>query len=176
MDLWLFALIAVALVPVVRVFMAAGCRRGEEPGTDPLSVTVTASGEIPNSSPPARCNPRIIRGHVEVSSPRGRPEFEWPFEGVLHAHEFAVTAEMFGGRTEPPYDWAASCWVDYECPDGPLPGGGRISGAHSWQWDANHHGQLIFTLHLIDEPRDTGTVIAGPVVHNYQWRLDGGFA
>jgi hypothetical protein len=174
MDLWLFALIALALIPVVRVFMAAGCRRAGAPGTDPLSVTVTASEEIPGSS--ARAHVRIIRGHLDVSSPRGMREFEWPFEGILHAHEFAVSTEMFGGRTEPPYDWSASCWVEYECPDGPLPGSGRISGAHGFQWDANHHGQLIFTLYLHDDPRDTGTVTGGPVAHNYEWRLDGGFA
>jgi hypothetical protein len=176
MDLWLFALIALALIPVVRVFMAAGCRRGEAPGTNPLAVTVSANGEIPNSSPPARANVRIIRGHVDVASPRGRREFDWDFEGTLHAHDFAVTPDMFGGRTEPPYDWSASCWVDYECPDGPLPGAGRIAGAHNFQWDANHHGQLLFTLHLIDRGHDTGTVEPGPFVHAYEWELDGGFA
>ena len=38
MDLWLFALIALLLIPVVRVFMAAGCRPAAPPPGDPRSV------------------------------------------------------------------------------------------------------------------------------------------
>jgi hypothetical protein len=174
MDLWIFALVALALIPAVRVFMAAGCRAAEPPDSEPLSVTVTASGEVPNSS--ARVDVRILRGHIDVSSPRGRREFDRSFEGILRAEEFGVSTDMFGGRTEPPYNWAAGCWVDYEASGGPLPGSGRIDGAHNWDWDANHHGQLIFTLHLVDNPRDTGTVTTGPPMHNYQWVLEGGFA
>jgi hypothetical protein len=174
MDLWLFALIALALIPVVRLFMAAGCRTARPPDSEPLSVTVTSSDVIPNSSD--RMDVRIIRGHVDVSTPRGRREFDWSFDGFLPAHEFAVSTDMFGGRTEPPYDWSASCWVDYECSGGPLPGAGRMTGTHGWQWDANHHGQLIFTLHLVDHGHDTGSDRPGVFMHAYEWVLEGGFA
>jgi hypothetical protein len=178
MDLWLFALIALALIPVVRVFMAAGCPRREPPppGDQPLFVIVTTHPYQPNGEP---VEVHILSGVVRVHSPTGRPPIERAFgEGGLPLEEFRVAPEAFEGETSP-YGWSAECSVDYEVTS-PLTmrtsgtaRGGHPPGGDAWNWDANRNGTLTFTLRLIDEgavgtERPTGG-------RRLVWRLPGGF-
>jgi len=173
MDLWLFALIAVALIPVVRVFIAAGCRRAPDaPGAESLFGSVNANGAIPDSS--ERANVRILRAELHVNPPEGASK-DTAADGQINRHEFRVGPADFGAD-EPPYEWSASCTVDYECTSGPaqLLGRGSASAAADWLWDANRVGEIIFTLKVVDDARETGEVLPDPgLVHRYRWVLEG---
>lgn len=176
MDIWLLALIALALIPTVRIFVAAGCRpAAEPPGTQPLTVEVTANGNNPNDPPEQDAVVRITDGEVEVHPPSGRPELgaDVPEGGLFPGREFPVSAEMFEG-TESPYHWSANCTINYECTDGPLAlrGRGTASAVHAWDWDANRDITVRFILRIVDDSREGGTVLPDPtIVHRYRWEL-----
>jgi hypothetical protein len=188
MDLWLFALIALLLIPVVRVFMAAGCRPADPPpGDRPLDVTVTKNEEIPGGG---RVSVTILSGAVHVYSPTGRPSIDRAFgEGGLPLEEFPVAPAAFDGAS-PPYEWSAECTVDYEVTE-PISmrtrgtvRGGYPEGAGTWTWDGNLNGWLIFTLRLVDlgVEGDVGPTPGGPPTpddptrgRRLVWRLPGTF-
>jgi hypothetical protein len=185
MELWLIALIALALIPTVRFFMAAGCRREPEPppppGTHPLTVVVSATG----ANPSTRCDDpdavvTITDGVVQIHPPSGHPTLESavPRGGLIPGREFPVTAEMFAG-TESPYRWTGSCTVSYECTAGPeeLVGRGTVTGAGEWVWDANRDATAGFRLQVNElepDPREPGEVLpepGPPYVCHYEWEL-----
>jgi hypothetical protein len=155
MDLWLFALIAIALVPVVRLFMAAGCRRPEdEPGDHSLFVTVSAHPELPEGTSAFVSDPevRIIGGEVEVHPPSGRPDLSVGIpEGGLSRHRFGeIPSEAWEG-VRPPYSWSANCSVTIVVSGGPpeVPRGTfGVPGTTAENWDAHRDGLLNFRVHL----------------------------
>lgn len=171
MDLWLFALIALALVPVVRLFMAAGCRPAPPPpGDRPLMITVTKSDEIPGGG---RADVTILNGSVHVYSPSGNPPIDLAFETDGVNEERVVAPLAFEGASSP-YEWTAEARVDYEVTSPlTLRGGGTVRGGAAFEWDANRNGWLVFTLRLEDEG-DTG--LTGPSgVRRLVWRLPSTF-
>jgi hypothetical protein len=154
MDLWLFALIAIALVPVVRLFMAAGCRRPEdEPGDHSLFVTVSAHPELPEGTSAHLSDPevRIIGGEVEAHPPSGHPDLSVGIpEGGLARHRFGeIPPEAWEG-VEPPYRWDANCLVTIVVTGGPpeLRGTLGVPGGTWANWDAHRDGLLNFQVHL----------------------------
>jgi hypothetical protein len=175
MELWILVLIALALVPTVRVFMAAGCRRAGEHGTHPLTVEVTSNGANPNDPPEQDAVVQITNGQVEVHPPSGHPTPETgvPRGGLFPGREFEVNDEMFG-EIESPWHWTANCTVSYECTEGPgaLRGGGTLSAVHAWDWDANRDITVRFVLRMVDEAREGGATLPDPtIVHRYRWEL-----
>jgi hypothetical protein len=155
MDLWLFALIAIALVPVVRLFMAAGCRRPEdEPGDHSLFVTVSADPSLPEGSSPHLSDPevRIIAGEVEVHPPSGRPDLSVAIpEGGLFSHSFGDIPQEAWEGVDPPYRWSANCSVTIVATGGPpeVPRGTLgIPGTTAADWNAHRDGLLNFRVHL----------------------------
>ena len=177
MDPWLFALIALLLIPVVRVFMAAGCRPAPPPpGDRPLAVTVTKNEEIPGGG---RAAVTILSGVLHVYSPSGRPPIDRAFgEGGLPLEEFTVAPQAFEGESSP-YEWSAECTVEYEVTE-PLTmrgrgtaRGGYPEGGATWAWDANRNGRLIFTLRLFDEGAEGDVGPTGG--RRLVWRLPGTF-
>jgi hypothetical protein len=176
MELWLLALIALALIPTVRLFMAAGCRRpAAEPGNETLTVEVTSTGANPNDPPEEDATVTITSGDVEVHPPSGHPtpESGVPAGGLFPGATFGATREMFD-RAEPPYHWTANCTINFECTDGPsaLRGSGTLSAVHAWDWDANRDVTVRFVLHMVDDAREGGTTLPDPrIVHRYRWEL-----
>jgi hypothetical protein len=176
MELWLLALIAIGLIPAVRLFMAASCRRAAKPpGTHPLTVEVSETGANPNDPPEPDAVVEITGGMVEVHPPSGRPSPEAgvPAGGLYPGHEFPVTEEMFAGP-ESPYHWTANCTVSWECTEGPsaLRGSGTLSAVHAWDWDANRDITVRFLMRMVDDSRETGGIAPDPIrVHRYRWEL-----
>jgi hypothetical protein len=179
MELWLLALVALALIPTVRLFMAASCRRAAQPpGTRPLTVEVSETGANPNDPPEPDATVIITSGNVEVHPPSGSPtpSAGVPAGGLFPGHEFPVTEEMFAG-TASPYQWTANCTISYQCTDGPsaLRGTGTLSAVHAWDWDANRDLTVRFLLRMVDDAREGGTTIPDPtIVHRYRWEFSGG--
>jgi hypothetical protein len=184
MELWLIALIALALIPTVRLFMAASCRKAPKPpGTEPLSVTVTSTGGIPPSprgtapGPPER--PAVVEitdGTVEVHPPSGdpTPSAGVPRGGIHHPGTSFTPDDRWFRGTESPYHWTAHCTVSYECTEGPrgAPGSGTVSATHPWDWDANREITVNFLLRLEDiTPGDTTGGGDPPLVRNFRWVL-----
>jgi hypothetical protein len=186
MELWLIALIALALIPTVRVFMAAGCRRAPEPppppGTHPLTVVVSATGANPSTRCPDDPDAvvSITDGVVRIHPPSGHPTLESavPRGGLIPGREFPVTAEMFAG-TESPYRWTGNCTVSYECTAGPseLVGRGTVTGVGEWHWDANRDATFAFRLQVkelesdVREPGETEPRPGEPYICHYEWEL-----
>lgn len=177
MELWLLALIALALVPTVRVFMAAGCppRRAAGHGNSPLTVEVTANGSNPNDPPERDAEVFITAGDFQVNTPSGHDPLsgDVPAGGLFPGREFEVSDGMFGD-TESPWHWTANCTVSYQCTDGPrdLVSTGTISAVHEWDWDANRAGTVRFVLQMRDiTPEGTTLPAPGSIVHRYQWEL-----
>lgn len=175
MELWLLALIALALIPIVRLFMAQACRPAAgPPGTEPLTVTVTADGAIPGFS--ERVDLEILSGELEVHPPRGHPALTTavPRGGLFPGHEFPVRAEMFEG-TESPYRWSASCSIEYEVrnpPAGLRSGRASASAAYDWNWDANRRRTIDFRLYVFDRSSG-GPTSPGPRVPSFELRFEG---
>ena len=187
MELWLLALIALALIPTVRLFMADGCREAPEPtGTHPLDVAVTANGRYSSAQcPDVEAAVEITAGRVEVHPPSGDPPYpsaDVP-RGGLHppGARFDVDESMFTGA-ESPYRWTAHCTVDYECTDGGgsgsgLVGRGTLTHVHTWFWNATGPNPVTFVLRINeippDEPREPGTVVPAPPYDHcdYEWEL-----
>jgi hypothetical protein len=176
MDLWLLALIALALIPTVRMFMAASCRPAAEPhGTHPLTVEVTANGSNPNDLPEPDAEVLITAGEFQVNTPSGHDTLsgDVPAGGLFPGREFGINDRMFEG-TESPWHWTANCTVSYQCTGGPrdLVGSGTISAVHAWDWDANRDVTVRFVLRMRDiTPEGTTLPAPGSIVHRYQWEL-----
>jgi len=178
MEAWLLALIALALVPTVRVFMAAGCpprRREAAHGIESLTVEVSANGSNPNDPPERDAAVFITAGEFQVNTPSGRASLSGDVPaGGLPGRTYPVSNEMFGD--ESPYHWSANCTVSYQCTEGPsdLVESGTISAVHTWDWDAHRDGTVRFVLQIRDvtpedpeRPRAPGTIL----VHQYAWEL-----
>jgi hypothetical protein len=175
MEVWLLALIAIVLIPTIRLFMAASCRKAAAPpGTHPLTVEVSETGANPNDGEPDAVVV-ITDGNVEVHPPSGHPTPSTgvPAGGLYPGREFPVTEEMFAG-TESPYPWTANCTISYECTDGPrdLLGRGTLSAVHNWDWDANRDITVRFLLLMKDVTHEGSTMPTGPtLVHRYRWEI-----
>ena len=181
MELWLLAIIAVALIPVVRLFMADSCPRATEPppapGSESLIVDVTSTGALPDIggrwTTPAVVE--ILRGEVVVTSPSGvTRRVEVPRGGIIPpGREFAVTPDMFVGE-DPPYGWSATCRISLQCTSGPSAlGCGSGSSEQSretsieWDWDANVRWNTHFLLRIAYES------LVGGGAGSLRWELVG---
>ena len=177
MELWLLAILALALIPTVRLFMAQRCRpAAPAPGAETLTVEVTASGANPSTEPGAiDAVVEILNGDLSVNPPSGTGPrtSSVPPGGLFPGVTWDANPGDFEGETAP-YRWTSTCEIEFECTSGPGPRLGRrpARASDAGAWDANRARTIRYFLHVVDRAMGTSGP-PPPGVHDYQWEFEG---